>query len=91
MAESFAPSKGKPVIAVAGATGDLGTRLTRTFLSPELRGRLSGFVSLARRHTPSTEMWEDMGAEIRIIENESTENDLVRALDGVDVLVNAWV
>jgi hypothetical protein len=66
-------------------------RLTRTFLSPELRDRLSGFVWLARRHTPSTEEWRRMGAEIRIIDNESAENDLVRSLYGVDVLVNAWV
>ncbi|ETI22626.1 hypothetical protein G647_06702 [Cladophialophora carrionii CBS 160.54] len=89
MEKPFVPSPDKPVIAVAGATGDLGTRLTNTFLSPELRDRLSGFVSLARRHTPSTERWTTLGAEIRIIENECDENDLIMALDGVDVLVNA--
>ncbi|KAJ9609508.1 hypothetical protein H2200_005835 [Cladophialophora chaetospira] len=89
MENSFPPSAQKPVIAVAGATGDLGTRLTNTFLSPELHDRLSGFVSLARRHTPSTEKWKGLGAEVRIIDNESDDNDLVMALDGVDVLVNA--
>ena len=89
MESSFAPFAWKPVIAVAGATGDLGTRLTNTFLLPELRDRLSGLVSLARRHTPSTEKWSSLGAEIRIIEDESDEDDLVMALDGVDVLVNA--
>ncbi len=89
MDNPFMPSAGKPVIAVAGATGDLGTRLTNTFLSPEVRDRLSGFVALARRHTPSTEKWKSLGAEVRIIENESDEDDLVMALDGVDVLVNA--
>ena len=89
MESPFAPSIGKPVIAVAGATGHLGTRLTNTFLSPALRNRLSGFVSLALRHTPSTEEWTDLGAEVRPIENDSDENDLVMALDGVDVLVNA--
>ncbi len=89
MKTSFAPSVGKPVIAVAGSTGDLGTRLTNTFLSAELRGRLSGLVSLARRHTPTTEKWENLGADIRIIEDESDEHDLIMALDGVDVLVNA--
>jgi uncharacterized protein YbjT (DUF2867 family) len=89
MEEPFVPSSAKPVIAVAGATGDLGTRLTSTFLSPELQDRLSGVVSLARRHTPRTEKWKDLGAEIRIIDDQSDEDDLVMALDGVDVLVNA--
>jgi uncharacterized protein YbjT (DUF2867 family) len=89
MAESFAPSKDKPVIAVAGATGDLGKLLADTFLSSELRDRLSGFVSLARRETPKTEDWEKAGAEIRIIKDDCDENDLTMALDGVDVLINA--
>ncbi|OQU95249.1 hypothetical protein CLAIMM_01483 isoform 1 [Cladophialophora immunda] len=90
---SFSPSPAKPVIAVAGGTGDLGTRLTETFLSDELRTRLSGFVLLARRQTARTERWRDrLGAEVRIIEEEGEEcdeNDLIMALDGVDVLINA--
>ncbi|EXJ58398.1 hypothetical protein A1O7_05823 [Cladophialophora yegresii CBS 114405] len=89
MEKPFVPSPGKPVIAVAGATGGLGTRLTDTFLSPGLRDRLSGVVALARGHTPSTERWTKLDAEIRIIDDECDENDLIMALDGVDVLVNA--
>ncbi|KIY00745.1 uncharacterized protein Z520_03410 [Fonsecaea multimorphosa CBS 102226] len=90
----FSPSPTKPVVAVAGGTGDLDMRLTETFLSDELRPRLSGFVLLARRHTARTERWRDqLGAEVRIVEedggDECDENDLVMALDGVDVLINA--
>ena len=89
MTEVVTLSRSKPVLAVAGATGDLGTRLTNTFLLPELCGRLSGFVFLARRYSASTERWKVLGAEIRIIGEESDENDLIAALEGVDVLVNA--
>ena len=85
----FGLAEEKPTIAVAGATGDLGTRLTTAFLSPELRGRLEGFVSLTRRQTPTTEQWKALGAEIRTIDEKSDENDLIMALDGVNVLVNA--
>ncbi|EXJ68869.1 uncharacterized protein A1O5_07801 [Cladophialophora psammophila CBS 110553] len=90
MKPPFSPSPAKPVVAVVGATGDLGTRLTGTFLSDELRTRLSGFVLIARRHKASTQRWAERGAEIRIIEEDAyDENDLVMALDGIDVLINA--
>lgn len=87
--QSFSRSAEQPIVAVAGATGDLGTRLTDTFLSAELRPGLSGVVSLARRRTPNTQRWESMGADIRIVDDSCDERDLVMALEGVDVLVNA--
>lgn len=86
---AFVPSPEKPVIAVAGSTGDLGTRLINTFLSQELRDRLSGVVALARQHTPTTNKWSTTGAQIRTIDDTSDEDALITALDGVDVLVNA--
>ncbi|OAP60122.1 hypothetical protein AYL99_05124 [Fonsecaea erecta] len=101
IASPFSPSPDKPVVAVAGGTGDLGTRLTETFLSNELRHRLSGFVLLARRHTARTERWRHrLGAEVRVVGDEGDEgddndgdvcgeSDLVMALEGVDVLINA--
>jgi uncharacterized protein YbjT (DUF2867 family) len=79
----------QPVIAVAGATGDLGSRLTDAFLSPELLKSLSKFIAIVRRQTPATDRWKAMGAEIRIIQDGINQDDLVAALDGVDVLVNA--
>ena len=84
-----ASSSQKPVIAIAGATGDLATRLTETFLSEELSSRISSLVLLSRRHSPKTKQWESRGAKICIVDENSNPEELVHALEGVDVFVNA--
>jgi uncharacterized protein YbjT (DUF2867 family) len=79
----------KPAIAVAGATGDLGTRLIHGLLDDDLRGGSAGVIALVRKGSDKTQEWEKQGIEIRTIEESSSQQDLVGALNGVDVLVNA--
>lgn len=78
----------KPVIAIAGATGDLATRLINTLLQTELRSKIGSLILLSRRHTPRTKHWESRGAKVCIVDESSDERELVGALAGVDVLVN---
>ncbi|KPI43229.1 uncharacterized protein AB675_7163 [Cyphellophora attinorum] len=79
----------KATIAVAGATGDLGTRLIHGFLDVDLRGGSAGLIALVRKESDKTQEWEKQGVEVRTIDGSSSQQDLVGALDGVDVLVNA--
>jgi uncharacterized protein YbjT (DUF2867 family) len=79
----------RPVIAIAGATGDLGSHLVKAFLEGDLFSQLSGLILLSRRHTPRTETWKSKGAQVRIVDETGDIGELVDALEGVDVLVNA--
>jgi thioester reductase-like protein len=89
MAQSHQSLDAKATIAVAGATGDLGTRLMDGFLADDLRDGPAGIIALVRKRSDKTHGWEKLGAEIRIIDGSSSEQELVMALEGVDVLVNA--
>lgn len=79
---------GRPVIAIAGATGDLGSHLVKMFLANDGFSQPAGLILLSRRHTPRTEEWKLSGAQIRIIDEAGDIGELVDALEGVDVLVN---
>jgi uncharacterized protein YbjT (DUF2867 family) len=79
----------KAIIAVAGATGDLGTRLINEFLGKDVRSAIAGVIALVRKRSVKTQVWEKQGVEVRTIDGSSSQQDLVKALDGVDVLVNA--
>jgi len=78
-----------PVIAIAGATGHLGTWLVESFLSEEVFPQPPGLVLLSRRHTPRTKAWESAGAQVRILDDGEDIGELVDALEGADVLINA--
>lgn len=78
-----------PVIAIAGATGNVGSRLAESFLSEDVCTQLSGLVLLPRRHTPRTKDWESKGAQVRVLDDGEDIDQLANALEGVDVLINA--
>ncbi|KAK5059970.1 hypothetical protein LTR84_009853 [Exophiala bonariae] len=79
----------RPVIAIAGATGDLGSHLVKAFLAADVISQLSGLILLSRRHTPLTETWKAKGAQVRIVDEAGDIGELVDALEGVDILINA--
>ncbi|KEF52981.1 uncharacterized protein A1O9_10888 [Exophiala aquamarina CBS 119918] len=82
-------SSRNPVIAIAGATGHLGTWLVESFLSKDLFPQPPGLVLLSRRHTPRTKAWETLGAQVRILDEGGDIGELTDALEGADVLINA--
>lgn len=78
-----------PVIAIAGATGHLGTWLVESFLSEDVFPQPPGLLLLSRRHTPRTKAWESVGAQVRILDDAGDIGELADALEGADVLINA--
>ena len=78
----------RPVVAIAGATGSLGQRITNTLLEPAIFSQLSSVVLLSRKKQEESRQlqeWADKGAKVMVYD----EKDLAGSLAGVDVLINA--
>ncbi|KAM0345661.1 hypothetical protein ACHAPU_006315 [Fusarium lateritium] len=73
-----------PTVAIAGATGNLGAKVTEGFLQPPFRERFDDVIVLARSRSPKVEHLIKHGASLRLY----AEDNLKEALDGVDVLIN---
>ncbi|KAF5656804.1 isoflavone reductase family [Fusarium heterosporum] len=73
-----------PTVAIAGATGNLGAKVTGGFLQPPFRERFHDVIVLARSQSPKTEELVKRGASLRLY----AEDNLKEALYGVDVLIN---
>ncbi|EWC44725.1 hypothetical protein DRE_06503 [Drechslerella stenobrocha 248] len=78
----------KPVVAVAGGTGTLGTELIGALLDPRFRSKYKDVIVLTRNvDTPQVAKWEQQG----LLAREYAANDgqsVLDALSGVDILVN---
>jgi hypothetical protein len=60
-----------------------------TFHMPELKDRLTKVVAFARQESDKTNAWTAEEAELRIIGQDSTSEELTDTLQDVDILVNA--
>lgn len=75
----------KPTIAIAGATGRLGGHIVKILLEPETLSKFGGVVLLSRQaSSPKLVEWKKQGAKVVVYQ----EDDVEKALEGVDVLVN---
>ncbi|KAM0274941.1 hypothetical protein ACHAQH_007709 [Verticillium albo-atrum] len=72
------------VVAIAGGTGNLGSKVVRELLSEHLRPRFRELILLARSESEKTREFKSKGATVRVY----SEDDLKPALEGVDVLIN---
>jgi NAD dependent epimerase/dehydratase family enzyme len=73
-----------PSLAIAGATGNLGFKVTKSILLPEFRSRFSDVFVLSRSDSDKAQELVRAGAKLRLY----SEDDLASALDGIDVLIN---
>ena len=71
-----------PTVAVAGGTGNLGSKIVRELLNQ--RSRFQDVIVLARGASKATGAFESQGAQVRIYSEEKLES----SLEGVDVLIN---
>ncbi|KAF4994531.1 hypothetical protein FGRMN_5741 [Fusarium graminum] len=69
---------------IAGATGNLGAKVTDGFLQTPFRERYHDVIVLARSRSPKTEDLVNRGASLRLY----AEDNLTQALNGVNVLIN---
>jgi nucleoside-diphosphate-sugar epimerase len=76
-----------PTVAIAGATGNLGAKVTEGFLQPPFRDRFYDIIVLTRSRSPKVENLVKQGASLRLY----AEDNLEEALAGVDVLINTYV
>jgi nucleoside-diphosphate-sugar epimerase len=76
-----------PTVAIAGATGNLGAKVTEGFLQQPFRDRFHDIIVLARSRSPKAENLVKHGASLRLY----AEENLQEALAGVDVLINTYV
>ena len=76
---------GLPTVAIAGATGTLGYHIVQAFLSSTFRSSFQNIIVLARSESKQSNDYALAGAEVR----KYSEEDLVPALEGVDILINA--
>jgi hypothetical protein len=74
----------RPTVAIAGAAGNLGNKLTRSFLRPEFRSRFQDVLVLSRTESQAIRDLVALGAKSRLY----NETEIEKALHGVDVLVN---
>jgi len=84
---------GKPVVAIAGGTGDLGQTVARVFLDEAFRPSFSRVLVLTRNTTsPSARALAGLGAELHQTtwssDDEEDAKKLRETLRGVDVVVN---
>ena len=77
----------KPVVAVAGASGNLGSHITEAFLSEPFRSKFKNVVLLTRKHSPQMGEWASQGGSVVVYDDAN----LPESLAGIDVLVNAYV
>lgn len=75
----------RPVVAIAGATGHLGSHVASAFLSPPFNERFSDVILLSRNET-SPESTSRTGGHYTT--RKYDEDNLVDALRGVQILVN---
>ncbi|KAJ5905196.1 uncharacterized protein N7473_002112 [Penicillium subrubescens] len=75
----------RPVVAIAGATGHLGSRVASAFLSSPFNEQFSDVILLSR-NKPSPESTPKTGG--RYTTRKYDEDNLVDALRGVQILVN---
>jgi uncharacterized protein YbjT (DUF2867 family) len=73
-----------PTVAVAGGTGNLGSKIVRELLSPSQRPRFREVIVLARADSKLTQEFESLGASVRVYSEDSLEMSLAE----VDVLIN---
>ncbi|KHN97510.1 isoflavone reductase family protein [Metarhizium album ARSEF 1941] len=71
-------------VAIAGATGNLGGKVTRAFLRPENGARFRDVVALVRAESNATAGLAAAGAKLRVYD----EDNLAESLQGVDVLIS---
>ncbi|KAK8927899.1 hypothetical protein H634G_05532 [Metarhizium anisopliae BRIP 53293] len=71
-------------VAIAGATGNLGTHVARAFLSPQCRTKFQDIVVLARAESKAAAELAAAGAKLRVYD----EDNLAQSLQGVDVLIS---
>lgn len=76
-----------PVVAIAGATGNLGHEIAKAFLLPEWRERFQKIIILVRKESQQTRDLHAAGTEVRIYDEEN----LAKSLQRVDVLINVYV
>ncbi|RGP78960.1 isoflavone reductase family [Fusarium longipes] len=73
-----------PTVAIAGASGNLGAKVTEAFLQPPFRDKFSDIVVLARNRSAKIDNLIEHGASLRLY----AEDNLREALARVDVLIN---
>ncbi|EGX90723.1 isoflavone reductase family protein [Cordyceps militaris CM01] len=72
------------VVAVAGASGNLGAKITEMLLQPPFRQRFAQVVILARSSSTEVKRLASLGAVVR----QYSDDNLEDALKHVDVLIN---
>jgi uncharacterized protein YbjT (DUF2867 family) len=73
-----------PSVAVAGGTGNLGSKIVTQLLASSSLPRFRDLIVLARAESDKTRRFQSQGATVRVY----SEDNLTKALDGVDVLIN---
>jgi len=76
-----------PTVAIVGATGNLGYHIVQAFLSSTFRRSFQEIIVLVRSESKQSSDYASAGAKVR----KYSEEDLVSALEGVEILINAWV
>lgn len=77
----------QPVVAIAGATGNLGYKIVNAFLLPEWRERFRKIIILVRKESQQTRDLHSAGVQVCIYDEEN----LAESLQAVDVLINVCV
>jgi uncharacterized protein YbjT (DUF2867 family) len=73
-----------PTVAVAGATGKLGSYIIEALLSASFRSRFRDVVLLTRRQVADRNEWITNGAKVILY----SESDLRPSLAGVDIVIS---
>ncbi|OAA71139.1 isoflavone reductase family protein [Cordyceps fumosorosea ARSEF 2679] len=71
-------------VAIAGASGNLGSKITESILQSLYKNKFKQIIILARSQSAAVERLASMGAIVRIY----SEKNLTRVLSDVDVLIN---
>ncbi|PYH93653.1 isoflavone reductase family protein [Aspergillus ellipticus CBS 707.79] len=82
----MASTASRPVVAIAGATGHLGKHVASAFLSSPLSSRFSEIILLSRQGSPPESAGPD--TKVKLTVRKYDEENLIDALQGVQVLVN---
>ncbi|CAI7607297.1 unnamed protein product [Penicillium pancosmium] len=75
----------RPVVAIAGATGHLGRHVASAFLSPFFRSKFSDIILLSRKEASCIDGFE---STTNYTVRKYDEDNIAKALEGVQVLVN---
>ncbi|KAF9811087.1 hypothetical protein IEO21_06664 [Rhodonia placenta] len=86
---STGSSHAQPIVAIVGATGNLGTDISEAFLK-HYRPHFSQVIAVVRDPTSANaRKLADAGAELRQIDTTNVVLSFARAFTGVDVVVSA--